>query len=258
MKLIVMCALLGYAFGKTSDSVYKRKMCIRYEMKDHISTSAVLNRRYYSSKMQCMASCAHHFSCNTYHFRSIDGTCELLKVSEKCLSWNISKDTTLTRLDECEKTTPWKVISPAEGKLQWVEPHGVGSRLIITVSKREKGRQVARALHEGTYLPGFVIGNRFFAATMDGKIIQCSESFQVLTHARPGAYVWVSFIVGDKVLQSAVVGGYWRDETPLYIIYLQTDLDWKPGFYNAVTERIYVKLKRTVLQRWPLRMLLEN
>ena len=95
MKLVVMCALLWYAFGQSSGYVYKRKMCLQYEMKDHSSVSTVMSRRYLFAKMQCMASCMRHNSFNTFNFWSVDGTCELLETSEICLAWNVSQDTTL-------------------------------------------------------------------------------------------------------------------------------------------------------------------
>ena len=58
----------------------------------------------------------------------------------------------------------------------------------------------------------------FFALTMKGEIIKCREGFHVLTYAQPADYQWIKFSIGDDIPSSAVVGGYWRDGTPLYII----------------------------------------
>ena len=154
MTFTMMCSLLGYAFGKSSDIIYKTKVCSQFEIKDHASTSAIMSRQYHYSKTQCMTSCTRHLSCSAFNFWTINGTCEPLEIWEICLPSNVSKDITLVKLTECQKISPWEVITPAERKLQWMEPGAVGSRHIITVSGNEILRQVARALHGGTYLPG--------------------------------------------------------------------------------------------------------
>ena len=152
---IVMGVLEGHVPGSTNHSVYKRQACLQFEMEDHTSTATVIGRLYYCSKLECMTSCARHRSCNTFHFRSTDCTCELLETSMMCMSHNVTNGTTLVRLSGCNKTPPWKVITPAQRKLQWMKPHDVGSqRSILTTSTALK--QIARVLHEGNYVPGFV------------------------------------------------------------------------------------------------------
>ena len=260
IRLIAMCAVLGYAFGRTNDSVYKRKMCIKYEVKGHTSTSAVLVHQFCSSKKQCMAGCVRHASCNTLHFRSIDATCELLETSDMCLSLNVSKHTTLVKLDECKKRIPWNVITPTLTKLQWMEPHDVGYRDVLSViGGFRRKRQFARVFHEGIYLPGFVYKNKFLASTMEDKLILCRESFQVLTSVHPDDYMYMNLTLGGEVPPSAVVGGYWRDGTPLYVaLIFEQGNAAKPGFYNAANEMIYVYSKRPNHHRWPFQLLLEN
>ena len=254
----MMFAVLGYAFGKSSDIIYKRKMCIQFEIKDHASTSAVMSRQYLFSKTQCMTSCTRHLSCNAFNFSTINGTCVLLEISEICLPSNVSKDITLVKLTECQKISPWEVITPAERKLQWMEPGAVGSRHIITVSGNEILRQVARALYGGTYLPGFVKYETFFASTMEDTVIRCSQSFQVLTYEQLDDYLWMNFTLGEEVPPSAVVGGYWRDETPLYVISVKVGPAWKPGFYTAVNKRIYFRDNSRNSKQRALILLLEN
>ena len=242
--LTVVGTLVGYVLGNTNHSVYKRQTCLQFEMDDHTSTQTVIRRQYYCSKVECMTSCTRHHSCNAFHFHSTDCTCELLETSELCMPHNVKNGTTLVRLSGCNKTPPWKAFTPTQRKLKWMEPHDVGSqRSIITVYMAR--RQVARVLHEGTYVTGFVFISRgeFLAVTMDGKLVTCDEAFQVLTYVRPDDYMWINFAPGDEVPTSAVVGGYWRDGTPLYVINVHNGIVWKPGFYNADTERIYVRNK---------------
>ena len=258
MRLLMNCVLLRYAFGKSSDIIYKRKICIQFEIKHHTSTSAVIGRQYHCSKMQCMASCTRRISCNAFNFWTVNGACELLEISEICLPWSVSKDTTLVKLTECQKTSPWEVITPAERKLQWMEPGVVGSRHIITVTGIGIQRQVARALHGGTYLPGFVKDETFFALTMEDAVIRCSQSFQVLTYEQLDDYLWMNLTLGEESPLSAVVGGYWRDETPLYIISVKVGPAWKPGFYNAVNKRIYFRDNSINRKLRALTLLLQN
>ena len=163
----------------------------------------------------------------------------------------------LIKLSECQKTAPWKVITPAWRKLQWMEPAAVGSRSIIAVRSGTK-RKVARVLHEGMYLPGFIKDGTFFASTMEDKMIKCSESFQFLTYQQLDDYMWMDFTVGNEVPLSAFVGGYWRDETPVYIVSAKTGSAWKSGFYSATTGRVYVYVKDSnvqIRQQWALKLL---
>ena len=95
---------------------------------------------------------------------------------------------------------------------------------------------------------------RFLTLTMNGKLVICEEAFQVLTYVRPDDFSWINFAPGDVVPASAVVGGYWRDGTPLYVINVQNDVTWKPGFYNAATESIYVLIEKILT----LHLLIEN
>ena len=253
--LTVMAALLGYVLGNTNNPVYKRKMCLQFEMEDHTSTATVIGRKYCCSKVECMTSCARHRSCNTFHFRSTDCSCELLETSVMCMSNSITRGTTLVRLSGCNKTPPWKVITPTQRKFQWMKPRDVGSQRSI-VATSTNIRQVARVLHEGSYVPGFVLVSlgRFLTLTMNGKVVICEEAFEVLTYVRPDDFSWTNFAPGDAVPASAVVGGYWRDGTPLYVINVRNDVTWKPGFYHAATESIYVLIEKILT----LHLLIEN
>ena len=257
IQLILIGALLGYTVGQTNNSVFKRQKCLQFEMEDHTSTAPVIYRRYYNSKLECMTSCVRHRSCNTFQFRSTDGFCELLEVSEMCMSHKVTNGTTLVRLSGCNRSSPWKVVTSDQSKLLWMEPHNVGpQRFILTTP--DTRRQIARVLFNGTYVPGHVhiLSGKFFASTMADKLFRCDEAFHVLTYVHPDDYLWISFASGDEVPLSAVVGGYWRDETPHYII-IEKHVLWIPGYYNGATKQIYVK-KNTVRERTALHLLLEN
>ena len=253
--LTVVGALEGYVFR--NNSIYKRQTCLQFEMEDHTSTAIVIGRQCYCSKMECMTSCTRHRSCNTFHFRSIDCTCELLRTSEMCMSHNVTSGTIFVRLSRCKGIPPWNVITPTQRKLQWMGPHDAGSRQpVLATSTSTHKRQVARVLHEGTYVPGFayVLSGKFLAVLMNGEKVKCYEAFQVLTYIRPDDYSWINFTAGDEVPASAVVSGYWRDGTPLYVINVYNNVTWKPGFYNAATEMIYVRSKPILA----LGLLIEN
>ena len=150
---------------------------------------------------------------------------------------SILTDASHGKLSGCNKTPPWKVITPTQRKLQWMKPRDVGSQRFIGATSTNI-RQVARVLHEGSYVPGFALVSRgrFLTLTMNGTVVICEEAFQVLTYVRPDDFSWINFAPGDAVPASAVVGGYWRDGTPLYVINVRNDVARKPGFYNAATE----------------------
>ena len=261
MQFTLATVLLGNVVGNTNNLVYKRRMCIQYEMNDHTSTTTVIGRQVYCSKVECMTSCARNISCNTFHFRSTNCTCELLDTSDMCMSPKVIEGTTLVRLSGCNETPPWKVVTPTQKKLQWMEPNNVGSQRFI-LSTPTGIRQIGRALYEGSYVPGFALAtkHRFFATTIKvgnlDVMIRCDEAFQVLTYAQPDDYLWINFTSGDEVPSSAVVGGYWRDEIPLYIVIGRYTLLWRPGFYSAATERVYARGE--VTQPLTISLLLEN
>ena len=239
---ILMSAIVGFAAGERNGTVYKRRLCLQYEMKDHTSSAMVIDRQYYCSKRECMASCTCHLTCNTFHFRETDCTCDLLVTSEMCMSYNVTKGTIWVRLGGCMGIPPWQVVKPSQRKLQWMEPSDVGSQRSIFTTSSNK-RQVARVLHEGLFVPGYVLvsSGKFQASAMKGNIIICYRAYQVLTYGQSDDYLWLNFAPGDDVPLSAVVGGYGPDETPLYIIKGDYGVSVKPGFYNAATERIHVK-----------------
>ena len=257
IQFILLSALVRYVAGNIDTTVYKRRMCLQYEIEDYTSTATVIDRQYYCSKVECMTSCTHHISCNTFHFRAAYCVCELLDTSEKCMPHNVTISTTLVRLSECTGIPPWKVITPTERKLQWMEPRGVGSQGFLFADSKAK-RQVARVLHEGTYLPGFVLVSRgeFYGSTLKARCIRCSEAFQVLTYVHPDDYLWIHFAPGDDIPASAVVGGYWRDGTALYVVIGQNKNVRQPGFYNAATEKVYVRSR--AIQPLAMELLLDN
>ena len=93
---------------------------------------------------------------------------------------------------------------------------------------------------------------------MEDTVIRCSQSFQILTYEQLDDYLWMNFTLGEEIPPSAVVGGYWRDETPLYVISVKVGPAWKPGFYTAVNKRIYVRDNSRNSKQRTLTLLLEN
>ena len=205
-------------------------------MEDHSSTAAVIGRQYSVSKSQCMMSCARNRSCNTFDFPSIDGLCDLLETSDMCMSHTVTNGTTLVRIYGCEATPipPWMVMVPTQRKLQRMEPSAVGSQRVI-LRTPDGTRKVARVLLEGVYLSGYILGStRNFQGKKNGSNIIWPKAIQFLTYAQPSDYLWINFTRGDEVPASAVVGGYSRDQTPLYVISAMLT-SWKSGYYNIDT-----------------------
>ena len=147
------------------------------------------------------------------------------------------------------------MITPTQGKLKWLEPGEVGSRKVFQITDT---RQVARVLYQGTYLPGYFLNKKdeYQGSCMDGKWIICKAGVQVLTYDKEMDYSWVNFTIGEEVPSTAVVGGFWQDGSPLYIVQMNLR-EWKSGFYSAITGRYYTKSDGKVPSSGVL-MLLEN
>ena len=121
-----------------------------------------------------------------------------------------------------------------------MEPRAVGSQRVI-LRTPDGTRKVAHVLHEATYLSGYILGSTSnFQVKKNGSNIICLEAMQVLTYAQPSDYLLINFTHGDEVPASAVVGGYSRDQTPLYVISAMLTA-WKSGYYNTDTKQIYMK-----------------
>lgn len=51
----------------------------------------------------------------------------------------------------------------------------------------------------------------------------------MLSFPNQSSYTWVAFQLGDPVPERAVIGGYWPDSSPLYVV---KHFDDHVGYYN--------------------------
>ena len=155
-KHACLLLLLGFIMGVSYCEIIKNKMCVLFELDNHIrNLTTAIGRIAGATKNHCFYFCVRTTSCGAFHFRQKDGNCELLETPEKCMSHDVTMGTEFVQLTQCDKKPPWKVVSPVLNKLQWRGQYNIGGRTAVRTRNGERG--VVRALYEGIYLTGFFL-----------------------------------------------------------------------------------------------------
>ena len=218
----------------------KMRLCIQYEMEDYNSSMIPLKKLSEVTRGACFVECLRHQQgsspCRAFHFRQVQGICELLPHDVTCMAENMTPGTTYVHLSECDSVAPWRRINPDSGPLQWVADRD-GALGFLGPFRRY--RYVVRVLYKGMWLPGYATRTAK-TARPDGGIITCRSNIQYINSSEPAPYRWVSFSVGDPVPDGAFVAGYWPNGTPLYIVYWVgvTYAGSFSGYYNAESLQI--------------------
>ena len=199
--------------------ISKQRLCIQYEVADYNSSMIPQKKLFGMSWNSCFVQCVRHqpqrSPCRAFHFRQEEGVCELLPEDIKCMADNMTPGTTYVHLSDCEAVVPWRGINPNPGPLEWVTVrsgvHGLRSPLGGL-------RYVVRVVNKGLWLTGYGELSKAKVAGPDGVTIICSSNIQYLKSSDPEPFSWVSFSMGDPIPAAAIVGGYWPNGTPLYIV----------------------------------------
>ena len=220
----------------------KKRLCLQYEMHDYNSSRIPLKKLSAVTRSACFVECVRHQQgsspCQAFHFRQVDGICELLPRDITCMADNTTPGTTYVHLSECGSVAPWRRINPESGPLQWMaNRHRFGT--LGLPSPLGGYRYVIRVLHKGLWLPGFATHKAYVTLPYGGRIT-CRSNIQYINSSKPTPYLWVPFAVGDPVPVGAIVAGYWPNCTPLYIIYWVA-VEYGslyPDYYNAESLQI--------------------
>ena len=125
------------------------------------------------------------------------------------------------KLNTCGQYLPRSACRPPTENWRWVSS---GSNLSDAVTILHWGvvGYVSRVFDRGIYLPGWWKPDNFgFRAIRPyRRSVGCGGNdkpgeFLILP---TGGYQWSSFSAGDKLPSDAIVGGYWMDPSPLYIV----------------------------------------
>ena len=244
--------------------VIKTKTCVEFQAINYSLNVSILGQRHGIMREECMTSCIRSkVSCGAINFRMIDGACEFLPY-QTCMSPQETVETdgtNVVQLGQCDGVPPGiGLLTSTEHRLKWLTSSEIGARSVFVMGA---DRKVARVIYKGMYLPGFTTRKGAFKA-YDGKrnLITCTNAIQYLTYSNTADYVWIHFTVGNQVPVKAIIGGYWPNGSPLYIVKTVPGggVPEKCGYYNPTTQQSYIQQAGVENGPGPqeLEMLLEN
>ena len=224
---LLYAVLLGALITLSMGLSHKTRLCLQYEIDDYNSTALPLKQIYGVDRGACLMECVRHQQGGSpgraFQFRLVEGICELLPGDNDCMPDTTSPSTTYVHLSDCQSVAPWRRLNPSPGSWQWVtNPASLNDAIKVT-SPLGAVRYVVRVLHKGMWLPGWEQYSRANVAGPDGVTFTCRSNIQYITFSDPAHRRWDSFGVGDRVPSAAIVGGYWPNGAPLYILRLATD-----------------------------------
>ena len=218
--------------------IKKARVCVQYEINDYKSSARRCDAFTSVSKTAWFVECLRHqhCSCGSFQFNSLDGLCEILE-NEECMVENKTPGVTFVGVFNCKTIPPWQSTEPANGKWRWVTdpPTRKGS-----VRLSSPGFVTPRAFHKGLFLAGSFTSGRLTTLRPSGGKLQCTSNIQFLIFENSFDYRWKNFYVGDPIPFTAIISGYCKDGTPLYIV--------------KTTERPYGTLRAQIYKAKSLRV----
>ena len=244
--LLVLVSLLSIViFGATEDVVTKSRLCIQYEINNFNSSARRCKTLNGMTKADCFMECVRHQNkscpCRAFQLHSHNGLCELLH-NLVCMTENETPGITFVGLSKCQLIPSWQSFASANqsGIWRWVRDPPTMEGTISFESPLGGVRYVTRSFHKGLYIPGWY---KFFFASWgpSNSMFYCTYNIQFLIFEDPSHYRWEIFHVGDPIPSAAIIGGYWRNGSPLYMVKVilgPYDAIY-PLFYNTEALRVY-------------------
>ena len=238
--------VLWLAMATRCDSAVKKaRRCVEYEILNYRRHELFLQQHVSLSRDHCMFKCARHPSCAAINVR-INGTgCELLQTASTCQVTNYVQGWVLISFPICDGVPPWLTIRPADSGWQWITADDPFNEegLIYTIDWVAH-RFVSRVLYRGLYLPGWWRNDAERFRTIDpftNTMVKCVSNGQFISFTGATNYTWVDFTSGDDVPDSAIIGGFGYDATPLYVV--QKEFPGSIliiGYYNPMLRASYM------------------
>ena len=205
----------------------KTRLCLQYEINNYNSSAVRLKVLQRTSRVGCFIACVRHQHthpwCRAFQFHRKQGLCELLpEVDLTCMAEDVAQGITFVGLSGCHFSPPLQSAIPENGTWRWVTDPPTTDGTVYERSPRGAVRYVTRVLHKGFYLPGRTDRKGFHSAGPDRVAFTCKFNIQYLTFEDPSQYNWEPFEVGDPITSMAIIGGYWPEYTPLYVLKVTT------------------------------------
>ena len=244
---MVLVSLLSTIINVVADDLMKKsRLCIEYEIDNYNSPALRCKTLYGMTKGECFMECARQQSrscpCIAFQLHSRDGVCELLN-NPNCMTENETPGVTFVGLSTCRFIPPWQPTTSPNQSLhwRWVTDPPTMEGTISFQSLLGGVRYVTRGLHKGLYLPGHCRSGLFRTWGPSDEVIKCWSNIQFLIFEDPSFYRWEIFRKGDPMPSTAIIGGYWRDGSPLYIVKVTAGPHnaIHPLYYNADTLQVY-------------------
>ena len=221
----------------------KRRMCVDAVIDDYHSDAHVLGTHFMVTQSRCLILCMRLADCRAFQFQHDGGRCELLPAAAHCLPQNVTYGMTYTQLNICGQYPPRRAFRPQTDTWRWVSPTSNLSDALMMVHFGVV-RYVSRVFDRGMYLPGWWKPDRvgFRAFRPYRRAIGCGGNdkpgeFLILP---TGGYQWSSFSIGDTLPSDAVMGGYWVDLSPLYIVKKTFGGVMCSGYFSTAMGKAYI------------------
>ena len=227
-----------------ADTVVKRRLCVDAVVDNYHSEAPVLDTYFMITQNRCFMLCMRLKECQAHQFRHDDGLCELLPTTEYCLPQNVTYGMTCIELNTCGQYPPRQAFLPRTDGWHWVSTTSDLSDA-LTVGEFGVVRYVSRVFERGLYLPGWWRADSFGFRTVRPYHVSvvCSSSDKPgeFLNFPAGGYQWSSFTIGDTVPLDAVMGGYWMDLSPLYIVKKNFGDNTCSGYFSTAMERAFIE-----------------
>ena len=241
-QLYIMNILMFQIFGSSNAIVIKkRRLCVDVEVDNYRSDDRILSTHTIPTKHMCMVRCMRDANCHAFHFLYQDSLCELLPFPSRCRAQNTSDGTLYIELNICGVYPPRKAFLLPVGTWQWVSNVTDLTDAVPMVSV-DRTRYVSRMFERGVYLPGWWTGDRcgFRAVRPYSNSRCCMERPGELLVFPGGGFRWLPFTAGNPVPPNALMGGYWMDVSPLYVIKITAGIYMCAGYYSVSVGQAFV------------------
>ena len=232
--------LVGYIYAGTAN---KRRLCVDAVVDNYQSEAPVFRTHLMVTQNRCFVLCMQLRGCQAFQFQPDYGRCELLPTTKYCLPQNITYGIIYMELNTCGQYPPRRAFLPSTYNWRWASTTSDLSDALAMIHGSQV-RYVSRVFERGIYLPGWWRPDSFgFRAVRPyHDSVDCGGNdkpgeFLILPS---GSYKWSSFTVGDTVPPDAVMGGYWMDLSPLYIVKKTFSAATCSGYFSTAMAKAYI------------------
>lgn len=197
------------------------------------------------TQAQCFLACVRHGSCRAFNLLPDRGRCELLPPLPECAEPEEDPRSLFVHLTECSTEVPFKVVKPTGSGGRWVRYNestidGFSSDIVPV---DDTGYSfIFMNFYEGLYLTGYQpppyendsLGSFVLPS---GKQKTCKGTNVLSIHSYRDHHKWQEFTIEQEIPENAIVGGQFRDGSPLFILRKKCRKEDATGYYHPVTNQ---------------------